>query len=47
MGITCDVRLPNKIIGKFIERTGKFTSLDMLNEFLVDLLVELKQIYKI
>ena len=43
MGITCDVRLPNNIIGKFIERTGKFTSLDMLNEFLVDLLIELKQ----
>lgn len=47
MGITCDVRLPNKIIGRFIEKTGKFASLDLLSEFLVDLLIELKQIYSV
>lgn len=46
MGITVDCRLPNAILGNYFEKTGKFTSFDMLNEYLVELLVELKQVMK-
>lgn len=43
MGITCDVRILNKNVNKWIEKQGKFTSIDMLLEYLVELNIELNQ----
>jgi hypothetical protein len=43
MGITCNVRILNKNVNKWIEKEGKFTSIDMLLEYLVELNIELNQ----